>query len=186
MCSSQKRSHYTNRHGTSSRTPCLNWLLCRAVPAKSSLNTGQKFPGLCPNNRVKVAGGGDGKGSVEDVVSFFFLDRMPLLIFKKLPFVWNPPARRVPVLSTEHSLLWGAELPQSSCVPSRYSQAEEGTLDLPDPPCRAESNSHPCACALQGYSLFYWTFCCKLLHQCKIAIQQPLWKISFNVGLLAV
>lgn len=54
----------------------------------------------------------------------FFLDQMPLLGFKKLPFLWNPPARRVPSLSTACCLPWRAECPKSTSVPPRYKQVQ--------------------------------------------------------------
>lgn len=126
---------------------------------KAHLKQGQKFPGLCLHS-----GGGDGKGSMEDVVTGFFPGPMPVLGFKKLPFLWNPSARRVPALSTKCCLPWRAEFPKSTAVPSRYSKEEKGNSDLPDPPCRAESSTRPCECALQGYSLFYLTFGCKPLN----------------------
>lgn len=44
---------------------------------KARLKQGQKFPGLCLNNGVEVAGGGDQKGFVEDVVSCFSWTKCP-------------------------------------------------------------------------------------------------------------
>lgn len=42
--------------------------LCQQKP---HLEQGQKFLGLCLSNGVEIAGGGDGKGSVEDLVTIF-------------------------------------------------------------------------------------------------------------------
>ena len=46
---------------------------CCAGPCQQNahLKQGQNFPGLCLNNGLEVAGGGDGKGSMEDVVTIF-------------------------------------------------------------------------------------------------------------------
>lgn len=126
---------------------------------KSSLKTRAKVPRTLPPQRWWRWEGIYGRCS-----NRFFPGPVPVLGFKKLPFLWNPSARRVPALSTKCCLPWRAEFPKSTAVPSRYSKEEKGNSDLPDPPCRAESSARPRECALQGYSLFYSTFGCKPLN----------------------
>lgn len=165
-CALGKRFHYTNKHGIGSCTPCLaNWLLCRTVPAKTLHGTRAKVPGTLPQQWCWNCLWWRWERICLRFSNHFLLDQMPLLGFKKFLFLWNLSARRVFLHGAGiYCLPQRAEFPKNATLLSRYSKAEESKWDLPHLPCRAESNTHLCACTLRGKFLFYSTCNCNLLN----------------------
>lgn len=80
---------------------------CCAGPCqqKARLKQGQKFPGLCLNNGVEIAGGGEGKGSVEEVVISFSWTKCFCWSLKSCPFCG--------IYQLEGFLRWA---PSTACV----------------------------------------------------------------------